>query len=73
MVPTIAAFSLPNRDDDRRRARTRSGRQRVGGTEHGTAGLDGLETLPNHGDDGAGRHVLDEAREEGLVAEVVVV
>lgn len=30
----------------------------VGGTEHLAAGLDGVQTLPDHGDDWAGAHVL---------------
>lgn len=34
------------------------GGERVGGTEDSTAGLDGIEALPDHGDDGAGVHVL---------------
>jgi hypothetical protein len=29
----------------------------VGGTEDGTAGLDGVTALPDHGADGAGAHV----------------
>lgn len=53
--------------------RTRGGREGVGGTKHGAASLDRVETLPDHGDDGAGGHVLDEAGEEGLALEVSVV
>ena len=47
--------------------------KRVGGAEHLAAGLDGVKTLPDHRDDGAGSHVLDEAGEEGLPLEVSVV
>ena len=39
------------------RKRTRGGRERVGGAEHGAAGLDGVTALPDHGTDGAGAHV----------------
>ena len=53
--------------------RTRGGRERVGGAEHGAAGLDGVKALPDHRDNGAGGHVLDEAREERLAREVAVV
>ena len=35
--------------------------------------LDGVLALPDHGDDGSRVHVLDETREELLVAEVSVV
>jgi hypothetical protein len=49
------------------------GGEGVGGTEHGTPGLDGVETFPDHADDGARGHVLDEAGEEGLASEVGVV
>ena len=52
---------------------TRSRRERVGRAEHGAASLDGIETLPDHANDGAGGHVLDEAGEEGLALEVSVV
>lgn len=33
------------------------GGKRVGGTEDGAAGLDGVAALPDHGADGAGAHV----------------
>ena len=52
---------------------TRSGGKGVGRTEHSAASLDSIKTLPDHADDGAGGHVLDEAREEGLALEVGVV
>lgn len=45
----------------------------VGGAEHGTAGLDGVKALPDHADNGAREHVLDERGEEGLGREVGVV
>jgi len=31
----------------------------VCGTEHGTAGLDGVQTLPDHSNDRARSHILD--------------
>jgi hypothetical protein len=52
---------------------TRSGRERVGSTEHGTTGLDSVETLNNHSNYGPRVHVFDEAGEEGLASEVLVV
>ena len=54
-------------------ARTRSRSEGVGRAEHDTAGLDGVKALPDHRDDGASSHVLDEAGEEGLALEVSVV
>lgn len=45
----------------------------VGGAEHNAARLDGIESLPSHADNGAGKHVLDERREERLGREVLVV
>ncbi len=53
--------------------RTNGRLEGVGGAEHNTAGLDGVKSLPDHGDDGAGGHVLDEAGEEGLALEIGVV
>lgn len=49
------------------------GGEGVGGTEHGTAGLDSVETFPDHADNRARGHVLDEAGEEGLASEVGIV
>jgi hypothetical protein len=57
----------------RPRLLTDGGLERVGGTEHDTASLDGVKSLPNHGNNGAGRHVLDQAGEEGLALEIGVV
>jgi hypothetical protein len=45
----------------------------VGGTEDGAASLDSIKTLPDHGADGARVHVVDEASEEGLGAEISIV
>ena len=45
----------------------------VGLAQHDAAGFDDVETLPDHGDDGAGTHVLDESGEERLAGEVGVV
>lgn len=45
----------------------------VGGTEKGAAGLDGVLTLPDGGNDRARHHVLEQAREEGLLLQVTVV
>ena len=53
--------------------RTRSRREGVGRAEHDTASLHGIKALPDHGNDGARGHVLDEAGEEGLALEVSVV
>lgn len=47
--------------------------QGVGGTQQDTAGLDGINALPDHGDNGAAEHVLDQAGEEGLLLQVGVV
>jgi len=52
---------------------TRGRGEGVGGSEEDTAGLDGVAALPDHGADGAGGHVGDEAGEEGLAGEVGVV
>ena len=38
----------------------------VGGTEHLTPGLHGIQALPDHSDDRAGSHVRDQPREEGF-------
>ncbi len=56
-----------------KRILTRRGLERVGRAEHRAASLDSIETLPDHGDDGAGCHVLDEGGEEGLALEIGVV
>ena len=56
-----------------KRILTRRGLERVGRAEHSAASLDSVKALPDHADDGAGSHVLDEAREEGLALEVSVV
>ena len=37
---------------------TRGGRLGVGSAQHDSAGLDGVETLPDHTDDGAGKHCV---------------
>lgn len=52
---------------------TGGGLQGVGGTQDGSTGLDGIQTLPDHTDDGAGVHVLDQTGEEGLLLQVGVV
>lgn len=49
------------------------GSQGVGGTEDGAASLDDVLTLPDGGDNGAGAHVLEQTREEGLLLQVGVV
>lgn len=54
-------------------ALTGCGRERVGSTEHGTTGLDSIETLNNHSDYGSREHILDETREERLAGKVLVV
>lgn len=45
----------------------------VGGTEHLAAGLDGVQTLPDHGDDWAGAHVLHQSLEERAGSQISVV
>ena len=45
----------------------------VGLSEHDAAGLDHVESLPDHGQDGARCHVLDESGEEGAGRQVGVV
>lgn len=52
---------------------TRGGGQGVGGTQDGSTGLDGVQTLPDHTDDGTRVHVLDQTGEEGLLLQVGVV
>jgi len=53
--------------------RSRCACQRVGSTQDGSPGLDGVQTLPDHSDNGTSIHVLDETREERLALEVFVV
>ncbi len=45
----------------------------LGGAEDDAASGDDAIALPNHGDDGARGHVLEEAWEEGLGHKVLVV
>lgn len=52
---------------------TRGGCKRVGRAEHGTSSLDRVKALPDHGNYWSGGHVLDEAGEERLALEVLVV
>jgi hypothetical protein len=47
--------------------------ERVGCTKHHAPRLNSIETLPNHADDRARGHVLDQAWEEGLALEIGVV
>lgn len=49
------------------------GLQRVGSTEHDAASLNSIETLPDHRNNRARRHVFDQAREKGLALEVRIV
>lgn len=55
------------------RALTDRGLEGVGSTEHDATGLDGVESLPDHADDGAGCHVLDQTGEERLALEIGIV
>jgi len=57
----------------RPRLLTDGGLERVGSTKHDTASLDSIESLPDHRNNGARRHVLDQAGEEGLALEIGVV
>lgn len=43
-----------------------SGSQWVGSTKQSSSSLDGIGTLPDHGTDRTGVHVLDETSEERL-------
>jgi len=45
----------------------------VGLAKHDAASLDDASSLPHHGHDGSGSHVLDESREERLGGQVGVV
>lgn len=47
--------------------------ERVCGTEHGTARLDGIEALKDDAEHGAGLHVLDQTGEKGLILEIGIV
>ena len=49
------------------------GVERLGGTEHLSAGEDDVGTLPDHAADGAGGGVLDETVEEALGGKISVV
>lgn len=52
---------------------TGGGLQGVGGTQDGSTGLDSVQTLPDHTDNGTRVHVLDQTGEEGLLLQVGVV
>ena len=45
---------------------SRFGIDGVGGSKHLSASLDDIGSLPDHGDDGARAHILDQSGEEGL-------
>lgn len=47
--------------------------QRVGGTQHNSASLDNFSAFPDHGDDGARKHVGDQLGEEWLLSKILVV
>lgn len=49
------------------------GSQRIGGSEHKTASSNYTDTFPNHANDGAWQHVVDESREKGSSLEIGVV
>ena len=67
-------FSIHTRKIAKKKIGRTGGRcERVIRAEHHTTGLDSVEALPDHGDDGAGSHVLDQTREERLVLQVLVV
>jgi hypothetical protein len=53
--------------------RTRGRSKRVSRAEHRAARLDGVEALPNHGDDGARGHVLDQTGEERLILQILII
>jgi hypothetical protein len=52
MVPDLSAVI----EKELSAARTGLGSEGVGGTEHLSAGLDGVKTLPDHTDNGTGEH-----------------
>ena len=56
-----------------KQALTGSGRERVGSTEHGTTGLDSIETFNDHSYNGSREHIFDEAWEEWLAGKILVV
>lgn len=49
------------------------GGQGIGGSEDETTGSDDTDTFPDHADDGAWKHVVDEGGEEGSFLEVSIV
>jgi len=55
------------------RGLTRARLQGVGSTQHDTAGLHSVQTLPDHSKDRTREHVLDHTGEEGLPNEISVV
>ena len=48
-------------------------RQGVGSTEHDTTSLDGIQALPDHGNNGSRGHILDQTREKGLSLKISVI
>ena len=66
-------FSTREGDRLQNIARTGGRSEWVSGAKHRTARLDGIETLPDHGDDGARSHILDQTREERLILQILVV
>lgn len=46
--------------------------QGVGSTQHDTTGLDDVLASPDHTDNRTRKHVVDQAREEGLTSQVLV-
>ena len=52
---------------------TWSGSKGVSSTEHDTARLNSVKTLPDHGNDGTRGHIFNQAREEGPALEIGVV
>ena len=66
----------PRKDEDTSRnveGLTRSRLKWVCSAKHNTTSLDCIETFPNHGNDRAHGHVLDQTREEGLALEIGIV
>lgn len=71
-VRTVA--NVPSSDDAEISSDgSRAGLEGVSGTEKDSSGGDGGLALPDHTDNGARKHVLDEMGEEGSLLEVLVV
>jgi len=48
------------------------GISRIGLAKHHTSSFDNIQSLPNHGNDRAAAHVLDQTREEGPGSQICI-